>query len=113
MAIEIKILATIKFTDPLTTSNAGLSALLIFFDARSGTVNCFSIKLFTESGKIFEIKSEEFDPALTNDLDKKFGLNLSSVSPCSDRSIDVLTTRCAFLENHNVSTIIMPAANKR
>ena len=57
----------------------------------------------------FVIKSEEFEPALTNDLDKKLGLNLSSVSPCSDKSIDVLTTRCAFLENHNVSTIIIPS----
>ena len=111
--MEIKILATIKFTEPLTTSNAGLSFLLILFDGRSGILNCFSIKLLIESGKIFVIKSEEFEPALTNDLDKKLGLNLSSVSPCSDKSIDVLTTRCAFLENHNVSTIIIPAANKR
>ena len=80
-------------TEPLTTSNAGLSSLLIFFDGISGTENCLSIKLLKESGKIFEIKLEEFEPALTNDLDKKLGLNLSSVSPCSDKSIDVLTTR--------------------
>ena len=48
---------------------------------------------------------------LTKNLEIKFGLNLSFVSPCFDKSIDVFTTRFAFEENQRVRTIIIPAAN--
>ncbi len=81
VAIEIKILATIRLTEARITSKAGLSSLLIIFDETSGSINCFSIKLFIESGKIFDIRSEKFVPILTKNLDKKLGRNLSLVSP--------------------------------
>ena len=48
---------------------------------------------------------------LTKNLEIKFGLNLSFVSPCFDKSIDVFTTLFAFEENQRVITIIIPAAN--
>ena len=113
MAIEIRIPATIRLTEARITSNDGLSSLSIFFEDNSGLANCFSIKLIAEFGKIFKAKSAVFVPSLTKDLDIKLGLNLSSIFPWLAKSSPVLTTRWAFLENHNVSTIMIPAANKR
>ena len=58
--MEIKILATIKFTEPLTTSNAGLSSLLIFFDGRSEILNCFSMIVYGFCKEVFKELPMEF-----------------------------------------------------
>ena len=110
VATEIKIAATTKFTEALILSKAGLSFLSI-----SVLILGFMYWLSTKSsigfGVIFEKFSTNDDPALTRNLERKFGSNLSIVSSCLERSIDVLITDFAFDDVHKVSTMIIPAPN--
>ena len=75
------------------------------------STNCFSIKSLTGFGVTLSINKDDLLANLTKNLEIKFGLNLSFVSPCFDKSMDVFTTLLAFEENQRVRTIIIPAAN--
>ena len=88
-----------------------MSSSLIVEAFTSFSSNCFSIKSFTTTGVNLSTNADVLLADLTNSLDRKFGLNLSLVFPCFDKSIEVFTTLFAFEENQSVKTIIKPAAN--
>ena len=64
-------------------------------------------------GITLETQVDIFIENLTDPLDKKLGWNFSLASPSLDRFISVSATYLAFLDNHSVTTMIIPERNNR
>ena len=79
----------------------------------AGFSNRLSMISLELCGNIFDVMLERPIENLTNPLERKFGLNLSLVSCCLAKSISVLVTFLAFEEIHKVTTITIPAINRR
>ena len=113
VAIEIKIAATIIFTDALIISKAGSSNAFLELICKTGTSNWELIFSLNFDGTIADVNLDAFIANLTKPLDKKFGSNLSFVSLCLAKSISVLVTFLALDDTQSVITITIPAINNK
>ena len=113
MLLEIKIDATVKFTDALSISKEGAFGSLLILDFKFFLENWVSILLFIFFGIRCTSDEDIFWKNFTISLDTNEGSNLSFTYPWLDRSRDVFKTFLALDENQRVNTIINPEITRK
>ena len=112
MANDIKILATVKFTDARTISNEGASFIFLSFFWYSVSSNLFEMLFFNTLGVIFSKALLMSTAALTSVLDNMLDPKRSLPDPWRLKLTSVSVTFLALRDNHKVITITIPAINR-